>query len=220
MNGAGLFFLLLLLLVILPGCAWIGYTRWRAHSQGLPPPPLAAYNPFNHAARRGSTTYPVAPRPSNPLTWLQDQVHVLRAKATGGKPGGPRGGGDARGFGRLDAEDGAWDDRVGGHADGPGAEYEEQELGLRPSAYGGAGAAAAEDEWRGRSRSREASYADTRGTRDLDGGYDEDFEEIGGEGERANPFGDGAERSELREASPRPMEEGRAMRKSHFTEAM
>lgn len=108
--------------------------------------------------------------------------------------------------------DEAWDSRVGAEADGYGAGgyYEEQELGLRPpgggpyggSGYGGQGQALpeyGEERERGRSLSREGPYIG--GTqRGLDERYDQEMEN--------DPFGDEAERSELRGVSPRPHEDG------------
>ena len=208
MNGAGLFFLLLLLLVILPSCAWIAFTRYRAHRAGLPPPPLSAYNPFH---RTPVSDYPVAPRPSGAISWVQDKFRSLRnpRSAGGAYEPGLRG---RRGFGPLDP-DGAWDTRVGNEADayGPVGDYEEQELGLHPpapGAYGGSGYGApspglpeygTEDIGRGRSRGRDETSYIGGSQRGLDQRYDE---EMG----RDNPFGDAAEPSSLRAVSPRPSE--------------
>jgi hypothetical protein len=110
-----------------------------------------------------------------------------------------------RGF--LDPDE-AWDTRVGNEADytapsGPGgAYYEETEMGgLRDPGsgpYGGGGYG----EERGRTRSKQ---------RELDDRYDE---EMG----RKDPFGDGAERSDLRGVSPRPVENHD--RRSAFREDM
>jgi len=207
MNGWGLFFLLLLLLVIIPAGAWIAFTRVRAHRAGLPPPPISAYNPFN---RTPTSNYPAAPRPSGVVGWVQDKLHSLRNRRSAG--GAYEGGGSGRGFGPLDP-DGAWDTRVGNEADayGPVGDYEEQELGLHPPApgvYGGSGYGApspglpaygSDDMSRGRSRSRNETAYIGGSQRGLDERYDE---EMG----RDNPFGDGAERSSLRGISPRPVE--------------
>ena len=119
------------------------------------------------------------------------------------------------GRGRRDLDpDEAWDARVGNEADayGPGGYYEEQELGLRPGApgegsyagsgYGGRGTIlpdyGAEEMSRGRSRSREGPGYIGGDHDGLDRRYDEQMR-------RDNPFGDEAERSELRGVSPRPM---------------
>ena len=121
---------------------------------------------------------------------------------------------------RLDP-DGAWDDRVGDEADryGPGADYEEQELGLHPPApghYGGSGygqALPGYGEERGRSRSRQEGYIGG-----SQGGLDQRYEEEV-HGLKANPFADGVERSDLRGVSPRPMDEASKHVKKPSTEA-
>ncbi|MCJ1308827.1 hypothetical protein MMC25_002482 [Agyrium rufum] len=214
MHGFGLFFLLLLLLVIISAACWIGYTRWRAHKNGLPPPPISAYNPFKAISSSGS-------RSTGVVSWIKDKFSsIKRSRTAGGAYEGSSAGNARRGFGPLDP-DGAWDSRVGAEADayGPVGDYEEQELGLHPpasgGAYGGSGygppSAAlpdygAEEMGRGRSRSRDDSTAYIGGSqRGLDTRYDE---EIG----RQDPFGDGAERSNLRGVSPRPHEEDVGMR--------
>ncbi|MCJ1370375.1 hypothetical protein MMC20_001588 [Loxospora ochrophaea] len=215
MRGWGLFFLLLFLLLIIAVVGWIVYTRWQAHRNGLPPPPLSAYIPFR---RSTAPNYP-APRPGGVVGWVQDKINNIKNRrtaggayeeplsSTGGRPG-------RRGFGPLDP-DGAWDSRVGNEADayGPGGYYEEQELGLHQpasgGAYGGSGyggapptalpAYGSEEIARGRSVGREPEAYVGGGQRGLDQRYDE---ETG----RNDPFGDGAERSDLRGVSPRPME--------------
>ena len=207
MNGAGIFFLLLLFLVILPAGIWVAYTRWRAHKNGLPPPPLSAYNPFN---RSSSSNYSGAiTHSSGVLGWIKKKFSGLRnTRTAGGAYEGGRSTG--RGFGPLDP-DGAWDTRVGNEADayGPVGDYEEQELGLHPQApgaYGGSGYGAparalpdygSEEMGRGRSASRDPDVHIGGGQRGLDQRYDE---EMG----RENPFGDAAERSNMRAISPRP----------------
>ena len=124
----------------------------------------------------------------------------------------PLGPGARRG---LDPDE-AWDARVGAEADGYGAGgaggyYEEQELGLRPpasGAYAGGGyegrsqALPEYGEERGRSISRAGVPPIAGGQKGLDERYDE---EMGHE----DPFGDEAERSELRGVSSRPAEEGK-----------
>ncbi|MCJ1472539.1 hypothetical protein MMC13_001188 [Lambiella insularis] len=208
MNGAGLFFLLLLLLVILPICAWIAFTRYRAHRAGLPAPPLSAYNPFN---RDPTPNYSITPRSSGIAGWFQDKFHSLKnSRSAGGAYEGGRTTGGRRGFGPLDP-DGAWDTRVGNEADayGPVGDYEEQELGIHPpapGAYGGSGYGppsaslpeyGAEDIGRGRSRSRDETAYIGGNQRGLDARYDEAMG-------THNPFGDEAERSSMRDVSPRP----------------
>lgn len=208
MNGAGLFFLLLFLLVIIPAAIWVAYTRWTAYKNGLPPPPLSAYNPFK---RFSSSNHSGTSQPSRVVGWVQDKFHNMKNSRTAG--GAYEGGRGARtGFGPLDP-DGAWDTRVGNEADayGPVGDYEEQELGLHPpapGAYGGSGYGApspalpgygAEDMGRVRSQSRDPETYIGGSARGLDERYDE---EMG----RGNPFGDAAERSQLRGISPRPVD--------------
>ena len=115
------------------------------------------------------------------------------------------GGRDRRGFGALDPDE-AWDTRVGNEADYGvgGGHYEETELGLQDPAagpYHGGGYGASDnigvggiEEGRGRSKSRQ---------RELDNRYDEEMHG----GQKQNPFGDQAERSDmgLRGVSPRPI---------------
>lgn len=101
------------------------------------------------------------------------------------------------GFDPLDPDE-AWDTRVGNEADygvpgsraGPYTSYDEQETGLRDPGSGPYGGGGYGEE---RSRSRQ---------RELDQRYDEET----GRAPKANPFGDGAERNELRGVSPRPVE--------------
>ena len=117
---------------------------------------------------------------------------------------------------------------MGDEADayGAGGYYEEQELGVHPPAgaggayteggYGGSQSrvlpAYGEDaeEW-GRCRSRDEGFIGG-GQRGLDARYDD---EMGtGSRSRENPFGDGAERSELGGVGTRPVElDGRVSRK-------
>ena len=226
MNGAGLFFLLLLLLVILPIGGWIGYTRWRAHKQGLPPPPLSSYIPFKKSP--SSSNYPAAPRQGGAIGWIKDKWSNFQSHRAGSGYAGTRRG--ERGFGPLDP-DAAWDDRVGAEADHPygGAGYEEQELGLHPPGvrqdagpYGmhGGGYAGSRNvlpeygEERGRSRSREdLSYVGG-----SQRGLDERYEEVA---HGKKPAGDGG----LRAMGPRPhelettsMKSGKSGRHSMFRE--
>ncbi|MCJ1483539.1 hypothetical protein MMC06_003707 [Schaereria dolodes] len=227
MNGFFLFLLLLLFLIIIPAGIWIGYTHYRAHRAGLPPPPLSSYNPFK---RSSGSNYPAAPRPAGIVGWVQDKFQGLKNRRTAGGAyegsyGGPSAGSGRSGrggFGPLDP-DGAWDSRVGAEADayGPVGDYEEQELGIHPpasGAYGGSGYGApkpalpeygTEEMQRGRSVSREPTAYVGGSQRGLDQRYDEAMG-------RDDPFGDGAERSDLRGVSPRPAEsEGGG--KSHTT---
>ena len=148
------------------------------------------------------------PAPSGIVGWAKSKFQSL--KGSGSRSGAyeqPLGGGARRG---LDPDE-AWDARVGAEADGYGAGgyYEEQELGLRPpgggshagGGYGGQEHALPEyGEERGRSLSRTQSPYIGGGQQGLDQRYDE---EMGND-----PFGDEAERSELRGVSPRPHQEG------------
>lgn len=227
MSGIGIFFAIVIVLLITSAIAWILFTQLRARRQGLPAPTLASYNPF--AARSSARNYPSS-SPSGIAGWLRAKFQALKNRRTAGgayeEPlGGSSGGGAGlggrgrRGFGPLDPDE-AWDTRVGTEADayGPGGFYEEQELGLHPagapysaSGYGGASPRIApslpeygeEDAARGRSRGREAGAYIGGGQRGLDERYDE---EMGRGGPRDNPFGDAAERSDLRGVSPRPIE--------------
>ena len=147
------------------------------------------------------------PAPSGVVAWVKSKI-----QGSGSRSGAyeqPIGRGARRG---LDPDE-AWDARVGAEADGYEASgyYEEQELGLRPPASGayagggyGGGNQALPDygEERGRSISRAGGPHIAGGQKGLDERYDE---EMGHE----DPFGDEAERSELRGVSPRPHEEGK-----------
>ena len=139
-----------------------------------------------------------------------------RGRTGGGAYEQPLGGGARRG---LDPDE-AWDSRVGAEADayGAGGYYEEQELGLHPppagtgyaGARGGHGGGVLPDYGdehapRGRSLSRDLRDDGFigGGKQGLDQRYDEEVHGAGHE----DPFGDEAERSELRGVSPRPAAE-------------
>ena len=182
--GFGYWLLILLALLLLAVLAFIFVTRTRAQRQGLPAPPLSSYNPF-------SDQHATSTRTGGALGWVKSKFASLRG-------GGNRGGGNYSQQRGLDP-DGAWDTRVGVEAD-HGGYYEEQELGLHPGggtyAGNGYGRSHALPEYgeepeqeRGRSRSRDDGFIGG-GQRGLDQRYDE---EMG----RVNPFGVGAERSEL-----------------------
>ncbi len=121
----------------------------------------------------------------------------------------------------MDADE-AWDARVGNEPDGYGTSgyYEEQELDLEPSlvgaayargGYGGSHGQTAPDHesdepQRGRSLGRGGqSHIDGR-EQGLDRRYDEAMA-------RDDPFGDDAERSDLRATSPRSMKDNRGHKK-------
>ncbi|KAL8793404.1 MAG: hypothetical protein Q9195_003990 [Heterodermia aff. obscurata] len=207
MASGGWYFLIFLALLILAAVGWIVFTRIRARRQGLPVPALSSYNPF---ANRHRSSQPSTTRSGGVVGWAKSKFDSLRGGGSGGGYG-PAGAGQQRG---LDP-DGAWDTRVGDEADayGHGGYYEEQELGLHPPSgaggsyagggYGGSHSQAlpeygGEQMERGRSRSRDDGFIGG-GQRGLDERYDE---EMG----KKNPFGDEAERSDLRGVSPRPVE--------------
>lgn len=230
MSGIGIFFLVIFILLTISAIAWVTFTQLRARRQGLPAPSLSSYNPF--ANRSSSRNYPSS-SPSGIAGWVSTKFQALKNRRTAGgayeeplgaSGSGSGGGGIAgrgrRGFGPLDPDE-AWDTRVGTEADayGPGGFYEEQELGLHPGGSGAPYSAAGygapspriapslpeygdEDAGRGRSRGREAGAYIGGSQRGLDERYDEEM----GRGSRDNPFGDAAERSDLRGVSPRPIE--------------
>ena len=208
MAAGGLIFLLLILLIPLAAATFVLYSRIRAQRAGLPPPPLSSYNPF--ATRiRPSQNYPA---PSGLIGWVRSKFQSLRGSRSRGAYEEPLGRRGARG---LDPDE-AWDARVGNEADGYGAGgyYEEQELEFQPSlggqSYAGSGYGerhcqvlptyGSEEIRRGRSKNR-AGESHIGGT---DQGLDQRYDEEMG---RGDPFGDDAERSNLRGLSPRPMED-------------
>ncbi len=228
MSGIGIFVLVIFILLIIGAIAWVTFTQLRARRQGLPAPSLSSYNPF--ANRSSSRNYPSSSS-GGIAGWISTKFQALKNRRTAGgayeeplgasgSGGGGIGGRGRRGFGPLDPDE-AWDTRVGTEADayGPGGFYEEQELGLHPggsgapystSGYGAPSPRIApslpeygdEDAGRGRSRGREAGAYIGGSQRGLDERYDEEM----GRGSRDNPFGDAAERSDLRGVSPRPIE--------------
>ncbi|TKX19149.1 hypothetical protein C1H76_8683 [Elsinoe australis] len=216
MNGWGVFILIVIFVLLFGFLGWTGYRHYQARRLGLPPPPL---NPFAKSRSAPSTAYvPPAPAAGGIVGWAKSKLSALRNPRTsaGAYESTSYGRSQRRGFDALDPDE-AWDSRVGNEADleagrgGSGPYYESQELGLRDAGpyggqgYEGVGVGGLE---RGRSRSRQ---------RELDDRYDE---EMG----RGNPFGDQAERSDLRGVSPRPMERERSRdnrdRRSAFREDM
>jgi len=212
MSGWGWFILVVILLIPICAAGYIFYSRFRAKQRGLAPPPLSSYNPFTRRERH-TENYPA---PSGIVGWAKSKFKSV--KSSGSRSGAyeqPLGGTTRRG---LDP-DAAWDARVGAEADGYGAGgyYEEQELGMRPpgggpyggSGYGGHGNALpeyGEGEERGRSLSRNGGAPIAGGQRGLDERYDQEMGD--------DPFGDEAERSELRGVSPRPHQDDE--RKGHM----
>ena len=219
-SGWGIFFILLFVIVLVGGIAYLVITQLRARRLGLPAP---SYNPFANRSNRSSGG--TRSGEGGAVGWVKTKFAGLKNSRTaaGGYEGplsaGDGGGRGRRGFGPLDPDE-AWDARVGTEADayGPGGYYEEQELGLHapaPSsgnaAYGGGeyGGPAelpeyGEESSRGRSRSREAGLGYVGGSK---GGLDARYDAEMGSGGR-NPFGDGAERSDMsmRGVSPRPID--------------
>jgi hypothetical protein len=203
-------FLIIVALFALCGIAiWIAGTHLRARRLGLPAPTFSSYFSTLGSSGNAQGSYPSGNKKPGIVGWVTSKIGGLKNKRTAGgayeEPlGGFSGGARARAGGANHAldPDEAWDTRVGTEADnyGPGGYYEEQELGLH--GYEGAGrgrdhaelpAYGDEDAARGRSRSREPTAYIGGDQRGLDGRYEE---EMGG---RANPFGDGAERSNLAE---------------------
>jgi hypothetical protein len=203
--AGGLIFLLLILLVPLAATIYILYTRLRAQRAGLPPPSLSSYNPFAKRTR---------PSQNDPVSfgfvgWVRSKLHSS-SSFRGGTYEQPLGRRGARG---LDPDE-AWDARVGNEADGygTGGYYEEQELDLHPSlsgeAYAGGGYGdghgqilpdyESDEAQRGRSINRGGESRIGGTQQGLDRRYDE---EMG----RGDPFRDGAERSDLRGISSRPV---------------
>lgn len=198
---------IIILLIPASAAGWILYQRMKAKRAGVEPPPLSSYNPFAQHDR-ASRIYPAS---SGPLDWIKSKYHSMKGSGAGNgdyEPTGARRG--------LDP-DAAWDARVGAEHDAYGEYYEDQELGLRPpggrTEYAGAGYDGKQalpqygdgEMGRGRSISREGDPAFIGGSQQgLDQRYEEEFG-------HEDPFGDQAERSELRGVSPRPAED-----KSHL----
>ena len=193
MNGGWVFLIILIFALVGGYGGWVLFSRYRAKKNGLPPPSL---NPF---ARSGGSApnYP-APAPGGIKGWFDAQVFKFKNRnnryATGAYEesgyGGPTGRGRGAGH-RLDPDE-AWSARVGDEA-----YYEEQELGLHaPATESGFSAGARRNDYeeqpRGRSRTREGGYEETRG-----GGLS-----------AGNPFGDENAAPSLRGVSPRPLDHG------------
>jgi len=194
------------IIIMIPAAVggWIIYKRIKAKQAGLDPPPLSSYNPFARHDRP-SRIYPAS---SSPIDWIKSKFHSLKgSRSSDGayEPTGARRGADP---------DAAWDSRVGAEHDAYGEYYEDQELGLRPpggrTEYSGAGYDGRQTlpqygdgaMERGRSISREGDDPAFIGGSQR--GLEQRFEEEMG---HEDPFGDEAERSELRGVSPRPPED-------------
>ncbi|KAL8896884.1 MAG: hypothetical protein Q9207_007491 [Kuettlingeria erythrocarpa] len=214
MSSLGYFFIFLLILVPLAALAYIFYARIQAQCAGRSPPSFASFIPFRNQQSHGYSS-----SSGGIINTIRSKIHSLTgtSRRTGAyeQPLGSSG----RGRG-LDP-DGAWDTRVGDEADayGSGGYYEEQELGIRTGGGGRGQQGAAlpdygdEEMGRGRSVSRDGPPpsgfigGDQRG---LNQRYDE---ATGG----VNPFGDQAERSELKgmgAGMPKSGEKGHMQRAS------
>ncbi|KAI9660120.1 MAG: hypothetical protein M1821_001472 [Bathelium mastoideum] len=221
MGGWGIFFIVIVVLLILAAIGWIIFTHLRARRLGLPPPSL---NPF--ASRRTNTSgyAPSSSRGDGLLGWAKSTYASLRNRRTAGgayegtslsattpsSATAARGG--RRGFGPLDPDE-AWDARVGAEADAyePAGyhEDEEEELGLHSGGRhaGGTGYLPSTPGFGvgGESEARRG------GSRELDERYEEEMMGTRGRGRGGlDPFGDQAERSDmsLRGVSPRPIDTG------------
>ncbi|KAL9010045.1 MAG: hypothetical protein Q9173_004977 [Seirophora scorigena] len=201
MSSLGYFFLFLVILIPLAAAAYIFYARLQAQRAGRPPPSLSSFIPFRNR-NRGSQNHSSS---SSFSGGIFGAVHSKFQSLTGS--GSQRGGAYERPLGSqrnrgLDP-DGAWDARVGDEADayGSGGYYEEQELGLRSGGHGTDLPSYGDEEMgRGRSISRDGPP----GTAFIGGdqrGLDRRYEEVT-HGE--DPFGDHAERSQLKGSSARP----------------
>ncbi|TGO47763.1 hypothetical protein BOTNAR_0507g00090 [Botryotinia narcissicola] len=208
-SGVGAFFIIVLIVAVIGGVAWIVYTHLRARRLGLPQPSLSSYNPF----KGGSDRYGGSGSGQGGVVgWVKDKVNGLKnrnSRSAGGAYEEPlssnvRGRAANRGFGPLDPDD-AWDARVGTEADayGPGGYFEEQELGLHGGHSGAAGTSGTGPGFssppRGRSLSLEPEPYVGGSKAGLDRRYDEEM----GVQSVNNPFDDP---SELRGVSPRPMD--------------
>ncbi|KAK6066316.1 hypothetical protein SCUP515_10756 [Seiridium cupressi] len=217
MNGVGIFFIVLIVLLIAGAAGWIVFTQLRARRLGLPAPSLSSYNPFKRSEE--SPYGPPTPAPGGIRGWFNDKFKSRNKRSAAGAYEQPLAGGGGRsnrGFGAFDPDE-AWDTRVGTEADAYGGYYEEQELGDRHGenpyghdAYSGSGypmnlaatpgpapeGYSGHDETRGRSRDRDAL-----GVPGSNAG--------GGSRTRHNPFDDDAAEPSnisLRGLSPRPID--------------
>ncbi|KAH8680858.1 hypothetical protein BX600DRAFT_4877 [Xylariales sp. PMI_506] len=130
MNGVGIFFIILVVLLIGAAIGWVVFTQLRARRLGLPAPTLSSYNPFARSdpAPFGAPT----PAPGGIRGWFNDKLRGRNNQRSA--VGAYEEGRSRRGFGPLDPDD-AWDTRVESYE--PGHYYEEQELGHRATASAG-----------------------------------------------------------------------------------
>ncbi|KAL8955848.1 MAG: hypothetical protein Q9193_006443 [Seirophora villosa] len=197
MSGLGYFFLFLIILIPLAAAAYIFYARIQAQRAGRPPPSFSSFIPFRNR-NRGSQDYSSS---GGILGAVRSKIQSLTGSGSqrSGAYEQPLGSRRNRG---LDP-DGAWDARVGDEADayGSGGYYEEQELGLRSGGHGTELPGYGDEEMgRGRSISRDGPPGQAFIGGDQKG-LDRRYEEVT-HGE--NPFGDHAERSQLKGSSARP----------------
>ncbi|KAL8934909.1 MAG: hypothetical protein Q9211_004988 [Gyalolechia sp. 1 TL-2023] len=211
MSGLGFFFLFLLILLPLALLAYIFYTRIQAQRAGRPPPSFASFIPFRN---RRSRSYSSSSSSGGILSTMRTKFHSLTGSSQrSGAYEQPLGSSRGRG---LDP-DGAWDARLGDEADayGSGGYYEGQELGPRTGGYGGHGTELPdygdEEMGRGRSISRDAPPPSDGFIGGSQHGLDQRYDEALGGGSK-NPFGDQAERSELKGANHGPAEAGRGQK--------
>lgn len=196
MKGAGVFFLILFLLLLVYG-GWVGWKIYNARKHGERLVGWQSYVPFMKPPT-STTNYPT-PRSAGPLEWIKDKIDRLRNKrsqAGGYEDSRLEGGyaglnpGSARGRGRF--EDDTWDSRVGGrdedpYGPGPGGYHEEQELGLSAPIPGHA-----------RTESGPYGESDYMNQSTSYGGADR------GRGLEPDPFSDANQAPSLRSVSPRP----------------
>ncbi|KAI4285830.1 MAG: hypothetical protein L6R35_004583 [Caloplaca aegaea] len=192
MSRLGYFFLFLIILVPLLALAYIFYVRIRAQRGGRTPPSFSSFIPFRNRSSSSS---------GGILNSVRSKFQSLTGSGShrSGAYERPLGTGRNRG---LDP-DGAWDARVGDEADayGSGGYYEEQELGLRSGGHGTELPGYGDDEvGRGRSISRDGPPGGAFIGGDQTG-LDRRYNEVTQGGD---PFGDHAERSELKGTSARP----------------
>ncbi|KAI4602412.1 hypothetical protein KJ359_009655 [Pestalotiopsis sp. 9143b] len=221
MNGVGIFFIVLIVLLIVAAAGWVVFTQLRARRLGLPAPSLSSYNPFS---RSDASPYGAQGQSAGGISgWFNKLKNGNKRSAAGAyeAPSANTAGGRApRGFGALDPDE-AWDSRVGNEADGYGGYYEEQELDHR---HGGAGNPYGHDPYGGSGYPMNLAATPGHAPEPYGGHHDEprgrsrerDPElgvpssgHAGGSRTRQNPFDDAqAEPSNisLRGVSPRPIE--------------
>lgn len=178
---------------------FIIFARYRARQAGRTPPPISSYLPFSNRSG-ASQNHSASP---GIFAKIRSKLPFSKNSTRSGAYEQPLGGSNRRG---LDPDE-AWDARVGNEADGygVGGYYEEHELGLHPPSEGGAysgggyGGEGGGPDYGGEEITRGRSLS-----RDIDRNIAQRYDQQTG---RENPFGDQAERSDLRGVSPRPIED-------------